>query len=385
MIDVEAVRARIPALAGSSYLNMSYGPKPTPVVDEVVRLARLTEMDGTLNPDVQAELWKRYDDAKGGVARLLSADPSEIALTRHVTEGINIVATGMDWRPGDEVIISDEEHPGGSLPWMNLARRRGVVVRKVRLSYDLDSLLEDLDSLIGPRTRIVSISHVSTRSGFLLPAAEVTEFVHSRGVPIVLDGAHAVGLVPVDVKEIGCDYYSGCGHKWLMAPQGTGFLYVNKDRLDELQITWLGAATATLFDLENLDFEAKTDADKFEYGTRDLTVYGGLAVAVDMAQEVGIDEIAARSGDLAARMKRGLADLPGVELMTPMDAMRSTGIVALSVGRMADRDPAKWLWDEHRILVTGSGDWMRISTPYFALEEEVDRTVELLASLARTT
>ena len=361
---------------------MSYGPKPTPVVDEVVRLARLTEMDGTLNPDVQAELWKRYDDAKGGVARLLAADPSEIALTRHVTEGINIVATGMDWRPGDEVIISDEEHPGGSLPWMNLARRRGVVVRKVRLSYDLDSLLEDLDSLIGPRTRIVSISHVSTRSGFLLPAAEVTEFVHSRGVPIVLDGAHAVGLVPVDVKEIGCDYYSGCGHKWLMAPQGTGFLYVNEDRLDELQITWLGAATATRFDLENLDFEAKTDADKFEYGTRDLTVYGGLAVAVDMAQEVGIDEIAARSGDLAARMKRGLADLPGVELMTPMDAMRSTGIVALSLGPMADRDPASWLWDEHRIIVTSAGDWMRISTPYFALEEEVDRTVELLASLA---
>ena len=382
MIDVQAVRSRIPALSGSSYLNMSYGPKPTPVVDEVVRLARLTEADGTLNPDVQAELWKRYDDAKAGVARLLGADPSEIAMTRHVTEGINIVATGMDWRPGDEVIISDEEHPGGSLPWMNLARRRGVVVRKVRLSYDLDSLLADLDSLIGPRTRIVSISHVSTKSGFLLPVAEVTEFVHSRGVPIVLDGAHAAGLVPVDVNEIGCDYYSGCGHKWLMAPQGTGFLYVSKDRLDELQITWLGAATATLWDLGNLAFEAKTDADKFEYGTRDLTVYGGLAVAVDMAQEIGMDEIAERSGGLAARMKRGLADVPGLEIMTPMDPLRSTGIVALTLGPMAERDPTSWLWDEHRIIVTGSGDWMRISTPYFALEEEVDRTVDLLASLS---
>ena len=104
-----------------------------------------------------------------------------------------------------------------------------------------------------------------------------------------------------------------------------------------------------------------------------------------MAQEVGIDEIAARSGDLAARMKRGLADLPGVELMTPMDALRSTGIVALSLGPMAGRDAASWLWDEHRIIVTGAGDWMRISTPYFALEEEIDRTVELLASFARTT
>ena len=384
MIDVQAVRSKIPALAGSSYLNMSYGPKPTPVVDEVMRLARFTETDGTLNPDVQAELWRRYDAAKAGVANLLGADTSEIAMTRHVTEGINIVATGMDWRPGDEVIISDEEHPGGSLPWMNLARRRGVVVRKVRLSYDLDTLLSDLDTLIGPKTRIVSISHVSTKSGFLLPAAEVTEFVHGRGVPIVLDGAHAVGLVPVDVKEIGCDYYSGCGHKWLMAPQGTGFLYVSKDRLDELQITWLGAATATLWDLENLNFEAKTDADKFEYGTRDLTVYGGLAVAVDMAQEIGMDEIAERSGGLAARMKRGLADVPGVEIVTPMDARRSTGIVALGLGPMADRDPTSWLWDEHRIIVTGSGDWMRISTPYFALEEEVDRTVELLVSLAQT-
>ena len=169
-----------------------------------------------------------------------------------------------------------------------------------------------------------------------------------------------------------------------MAPQGTGFLYVSKDRLDELQITWLGAATATLWDLENLAFEAKTDADKFEYGTRDLTVYGGLAVAVDMAQEIGMDEIAERSGGLAARMKRGLADVSGVEIMTPMDTRRSTGIVALSLGPMADRDPTSWLWDEHRIIVTGSGDWMRISTPYFALEEEVDRTVELLASLAQT-
>jgi selenocysteine lyase/cysteine desulfurase len=380
LIDLTAVREKIPVLEKCSYLNMSYGPKPTPVVDEVVRLARLTEMEGTLNPDVLAELWKRYDVARAGTAELLGADTSEISMTRHVTEGMNIVATGMDWQPGDEVIISDEEHPGGSLPWMNLARRRGVVVRLLHLSYDLDELKGRLEALIGPSTRIVSLSHVSTKSGFLLPAAEVTSFVHSKGVPIVLDGAHAAGLVQVDVKAIGCDFYSGCGHKWLMAPQGTGFLYVAKERLDDLQITWLGAATATNWDLPNLTFEARTDADKFEYGTRDLTVYGGLAVALEIAQESGIEHIAARSSELADRMKRRVTDIPGVELMTPMDPALSTGVVAISVDTHGDANPTDWLWSEHRIVTTGKDDWMRLSFPYFTLEEEVDRLADLLTS-----
>ena len=286
----------------------------------------------------------------------------------------------MDWQPGDEVIISDEEHPGGSLPWMNLARRRGVVVRLLRLAYDLDELIKGLDELIGPRTRIVSLSHVSTKSGFLIPAAEVASFVHSKGVPIVLDGAHAAGLVPVDVKAIGCDFYSRCGHKWLMAPQGTGFLYVDEDRLDELQIAWLGAATATEFDLPNLMFESRTDADKLEYGTRDLTVYGGLAVALGLAEEAGIENISARSSELASRMKRRVTDMAGAELATPMDTELSTGIVALSTSGLARPDPGEWLFEEHRIITSSKDDWMRLSFPYFALEEEVDRVADLLAS-----
>jgi selenocysteine lyase/cysteine desulfurase len=357
---------------------MSYGPKPTPVVDEVVRLGRLTETEGTLNPDVQAELWRMYHKAKVGTAKLLGADPAEISLTRHVTEGMNIVATGMDWSESDEVIISDEEHPGGSLPWMNLARRRGITVRLLRMSYSLDNLLSDLDKLINPRTRIVSLSHVSTKSGFLIPAKEITEFVHKKGVPIVFDGAHAAGLVPIDVKKIGCDFYSGCGHKWIMAPQGTGFLYVNKERLDDLKITWLGAATAVNWDLENLLFETKTDADKFEYGTRDLTVYGGLSVALDIAQENGIDNISDRSGALATRMKNRIADMQSFELMTPLDTSLSTGIVTLIDCRQKVQNPTDWLWQKHKIIVTGKDEWTRISFPYFTLEEEVDILADLI-------
>ncbi|MCH2321706.1 MAG: aminotransferase class V-fold PLP-dependent enzyme [SAR202 cluster bacterium] len=378
MIDIDAVRSKIPCLAHLSYLNMSYGPKPSPVVDEVVRLARLIETEGMFNPDVMAEISKMYERARDGTAQLLNVTSSEIALTRHVSEGMNIVASGLNWSPGDEVIISDEEHQGGSIPWMNLARRAGITVRLLHMSYDLDSLLLELDSLINARTRIVSLSHVSTRSGFLLPAKEITEFVHSRGVPIVLDGAHAVGLVPVDLKDIGCDFYSGCGHKWLLAPQGTGFLYVSKDRFEGLELTSVGANTALNWDLSNLIFDAKTDAEKFEYGTRDLTVYAGLSVALDLAEEVGIDNISYRSSHLAGLMKSKVADMNGFDLITPMDASVSTGIVAVTSRMEKAENLTDRLWQDHRILVTGKDQWVRISFPYFTLEEEVDRVAEAI-------
>ncbi|MEE2884093.1 MAG: aminotransferase class V-fold PLP-dependent enzyme [Chloroflexota bacterium] len=378
MINIDTIRSRIPCLEKYSYLNMSYGPKSTPVVDEVVRLARLTESAGTLNPDVQDELWRMYEKARDGVARLLSADRNEIAMTRHVTEGMNIVATGMDWSPGDEVIISDEEHPGGSLPWMNLARRRGINVKMVEMTYDLEELLSRLGKLIGPKTKIVSLSHVSTVSGFLMPAKEITEFVHKKGIPIVFDGAHAGGLVDVNVKEIGCDFYTTCGHKWLMAPQGTGFLYVNKKRLDELQVTWLGAATTENWDLPTLTFDPKPNANKFEYGTRDLTVYGGLSVALDISEEVGIENISARSTKLATIMKNKVTDMPFFELMTPMDSNLSTGVVTIIDQRNNPENPSDRLLKDHNIIITGKNEWTRISFPYYTLEEEVDKLAEAL-------
>ena len=234
-MNIDEIRSLIPGLKHCSYLNMSYGPKPTPVTDEVVRMARYIEEYATLSKEVMEEIERVYEGARVDVARLLGASTDEIALTRHVSEGINIVATGIDWEPGDEVIVTDEEHPAGSLPWMNLMKRRGIVVRQLPLApYEKDGIVERLDDLITPRTKLLCLSHVSTRTGFVLPAREVADTAHKRGVPVLLDGAHAVGLIPVNVKDLGCDFYSGCGHKWLLAPQGTGFLYVDADKLDDL-------------------------------------------------------------------------------------------------------------------------------------------------------
>jgi len=381
-MDIAAIRREIPAVQGCSYLNMSYGPKPRAVTDEVIRMTRLIEEAGPLAPPVMDEIDRVYEGARVDMADLLGASTNEIALTRNVSEGINMVATGIDWAPGDEVIITDEEHPSGSLPWMNLAQRRGVVVRKLALApYETEGLLDRLDELITERTRLVCLSHVATKTGYVLPAREVCDLARGHSVPVLLDGAHAVGLIPVDVKEIGANYYSGCGHKWLFAPQGTGFLYVAEDDLDSLELGWIGANSASVWDLDALHFEPLDTAAKFEFGTRDLAVFGALSVAIRFAREIGIEQIAARSWDLTKRLRDGAGAVSGVRLESSLDPRASTAISRFDVSAFERPDLMEWFWDEHRIIVAARDGWMRVSTPYFTVEEEIDRFVGALGEL----
>ena len=381
-MDIAVIRREIPAVQGRSYFNMSYGPKSRAVTDEVIRMTRLVEEAGPLAPPVMDEIDRVYEGARVDMADLLGASTKEIALTRNVSEGTNMVATGIDWEPGDEVIITDEEHPSGSLPWMNLAQRRGVVVRKLALApYETEGLLDRLDELITERTRLVCLSHVATKTGYVLPAREVCDLARGRSVPVLLDGAHAVGLIPVNMKEIGCNFYTGCGHKWLFAPQGTGFLYVAEDDLDSLELGWIGANSAVEWDLDTLHFKPLDTAAKFEFGTRDLAVFGALSVAIRSAQEIGIEAIAARSWELTKRLREGAGAVSGVRLESSLDPRASTAITRFDTSAIERADIMEWLWDEHRMIVAARDGWMRISTPYFTLEEEVDRFVGALGEL----
>ncbi len=385
LTDVQALREQIPALDGCVYLNCgTFGPVPSQSTNEVVRLLRLIESDGPFNPDVNETVHKVYETARESMSRFVGASSYEIALTRNVSDGINIVATGFDWEPGDEVIITDQEHPSGALPWINLSRRYGIKVRMLPLTHNQDETVASLEDLINPKTKLVFLSHVSTRTGYRLPAKRLCDVSHANGVPIMLDGAHAVGQMAVDVKDLGCDFYAGCGHKWILAPQGSGFLYIDREWIDKLKLTWLGWGMTEEYDLPSLSFEAISEARRFEYATMNWAHFGGLVKSIGVAEELGIENTEARISELATNLKQRLSDIPGIEIESPMEPEISTGLVALSTAGLNHEAPGKWLWDEHRILVAHNAEnqWMRLAVAHFLLEEELDRFVECMTELS---
>src|SRR5205807_5797199 len=163
-----------------------------------------------------------------GYARVLGAEVDQVALTGSTTDGVNTILSGLDLRPGDEIVTSDEEHPGLLAPLGRARRRCGVTVRAVPFT--------ELAAAVSETTRLVACSHVSWVSGRVLDMASL----RSTGVPVLLDAAQALGAIPVDVAALGCDYYAASGQKWLCGPEGSGCLYVRSDRLDELVIPWPG-------------------------------------------------------------------------------------------------------------------------------------------------
>ena len=380
-LDVEAIRAAIPAVTRTAYLNSgTCGPRPKVVADELKRLYRLVENEGTVNPDVTEELVSGYEKARCRVASFLGAGEDEIALTPNVTTGVNIVASGLAWRPGDEVIMSEEEHPGGGLPWVNITRRYGVAIKLLKAVNDRDKILEQLDYLITPRTRLIFVSHVSCFSGLRFPVSQIATLARDRGVLCMIDGAHAVGTRPVNVRELACDFYTGCAHKWLFAPQGTGFLYVRRDRLPEVQHSWVGAGSSKVWRVPDLPFESEDGARRFEFGTRPLLLHCVLPTAIDFKVAIGLENIEAHSQALLGPFKEALRETRGITLLTPEDPELSSSLVVYYTTGLTEPDIEGYLWREHRMITRHNPEtrWARLSIACFTTRQELERVIEIL-------
>jgi isopenicillin-N epimerase len=319
--------------------------------------------------------WFGYDESPRlrevhqALAAFLRVSPNELALVRNATEANNIVANGLELKSGDEVLLTDQEHPGGRCPWEQKAARSGVKLNTVaipRPPADIDEILERFEKALTPRTRLVFFSHITTATGVVLPAKEICAMARNRGVLTQVDGAHAIGQIPLDLRDIGCDFYASSPHKWLMAPKGTGTLFIREERLKDL---WANIATANW---NNYDLKAY----RFSwFGTSNLSVMVGLKAALDFHQQLRPDVVCARIHELASQVRERVARYPQVRIVNASADRFYGGMVTFEP---AD-DKARPLFERaakecaaRRIRVVGDANRFRVSTHIFTQPAELD-------------
>ncbi len=387
---VAAVRLALPATSAGIYLNTgSCGPLPAETAAAMAELADWELRLGRASPETHFDVLQRMEEARASIAAIIAADTRDLALTHAASEGMNVAAWGIDWRPGDRAVTARSfEHGGGLAGLYAIRDRMGVELDMVDIGRgaELDQVLAAFDAAIRPGTRLVSVSHVSFATGAVLPIAEIAAIAHDRGALMVVDGAQAVGAIPVDVGALGVDLYAIPGQKWLLGPEGTGALYVAPAALDRLRLTY---ASAWSFEEQDLVGQARLwpTARRFEgiSGINHSLIVGLARSCGWLSMYVGVGWALERVASLAGQTAQALAATPGVTLITPPGAM--AGLVTFQVaGWSAEAILAEL---SARIFVIGrvveALDAVRLSVAWFNTEEEIERVLRLVAELAAHT
>jgi L-cysteine/cystine lyase len=361
-------------------------PMPTSVGAELLRVPTSVVNEGPLKLLAHDEAFLGIETARKTVARFLGADPEEIAFTTQFSTAINIVVEGIEWHEGDEFIVTDQEHPAMLIPLMNMARRRGLVVKRIPIAERAEEMLTSFRDLLSDRTRLVAVSHVTTDSGTILPAEEMTRLAHEQGSLVLFDGAHSAGDLPLDVKALDCDFYALVGYKWLLGPYPSAVLYIKGSLLEEIDMSWTGSratkggsVTMGVDDLHWID-----GARRFEYGGRTFSYDTAMATGVNYVDQLGIDQIRAHQQRLSTHFHRGLTKIPDAKIHSPCNPADGTGINTVSIASMNGVAFSAALRDRFKIITRPAlrGTTVRISLAVYHEASDIDYLLQSIATLA---
>ena len=376
---VARARAQIPASAGSVYMQTGgIGPSPIEVIDEVKDRLDF-QNQGPAHPDYATDMAKVEPDLRAQLGRVFGAETEEVALTHSTSEGISIVAWSLNWQPGDEVIISNIEHPANVVPWYVLRDRYGIVIREIDLSSGTQ-LLDEVRAQLSDRTRVVSISHVSRNNGRAVrtdESAELGRVLRDRGIRYHLDGAQGPGCVITDFRALGCDCYSTCGHKWLLGPKGTGALFVRREVLDDVQLSWAGSHSHATMDYEG-NYTLLPSAARYEFGTRALADFAGFGRAVAWMEQIGLERVEDRIQSLVDHAIEAVDATSGLAMTSPRTRPDRSGVFVLKLPEGCDATALyNDLRDNAGILaspVRQPRDF-RLSIHFFNTRDEIDAAI----------
>jgi L-cysteine/cystine lyase len=382
---IDLIREELPAVSRHVYLNTgTFGPLPRAALEAMLACQDAEFNEGRILPGS----WDRADEVKAAarqeIADILGCPAGNIASTRHTTDGLNIGILGINWRPGDEIVISDLEHPGAQAPVYNIARRFGVTVRTARLGVGDGDAVSAFERVITPRTRMVVVSHVAWNTGAILPLGELVDLAHRHHALLVADAAQSAGMIPVDVTGIGVDVYALPGQKWLCGPEESGAIYVSEEALEQLQPTVTGYFSAAPHGWEHAGgyYLPAEGAGRFEVGGVNMPKISGLLASLTWIREtVGWDWAYERIADIGASAARSLVPIPGVAVITPTDRM--TGLICFSVEGIKPADLVERLWERGIIIRSiPSPSCVRLSTGFYNTEEDINQLLEVVEETA---
>ncbi len=357
--------------------NGGVSPSPRVVQDAMRRYleysneAPVYTMWSVLEPQIEA--------VRRRLAGSFGCDPEEMAITRNASEALEIVQLGMPLAAGDEVVTTNQDYPRMLTTWRQRARRDGIVLKEIGFPVpppSPDDLFQRIERAITAKTKVIHICHITNLTGQIFPVRRICRLGRERGIEVIVDGAHAFAHFPFTRDDLDCDYYGTSLHKWLLAPHGTGFLYVRREKIAKI---WpLMAATA----------EQDANIRKFEeIGTHPAANHNAIAEALTFNEGIGWERKAARLRFLFQRWAKRLDQLPGVTVRTPYDPAQSCGLALVSIAKAEVAKLVPWLWGEHRIIVTGithpefSG--LRVTPNVYTTLGEIDRFAEVMEGVAR--
>jgi selenocysteine lyase/cysteine desulfurase len=367
--------------ADRTMINLNNGgcsPTPSHVLEAMIRDLRFS------NELPVEHMWRvlepRIESVRRDLANEFGCDTEEMAITRNASEANEIMIMGLDLKRGDEVVVTNQNYPRMLTAWDQRARREGIVVRQVSFKVPPpsdDYLVDQFKSAVTPKTKVIEVTHITNLTGQIMPVRKLVDFARSRGIEVFVDGAHAFAHFPFKRDDLDCDYYGTSLHKWLLAPVGTGFLYVRKEK------------QKNLWPLMAADVKQDNDIRKYEeIGTHPAANHNAISAALAFHRGIGAERKIARLRYLRDRWaKRVVSENSRITTLTPLDNKQSGAIALFQVDGIDNIKLGQWLFNQHRIvntpIVHAEFKGIRITPNVYTTLDEIDLFADKVLEAAK--
>ena len=376
----KAIRSQFPLTTDRIYLNNgTFGPAPFSVLDALERSNRDINTSGE---------YGNSDQERIQLAQFLGIQPTELSITHNTTEGINILAWGIPLQPGDEVILTTHEHVGNALPWLNRAKYDGIVLRTLEPKATQEENLTEVQKLINPKTKVIALPHVTCTTGLVFPIQEICKLAQTHGILTAIDGAHGAGTFNLDLHALGCDFYAGCFHKWMLGPSGTAFLYVKEAALEKVRPLMIGGYSDTGW---NMTVNPPTlagyvpSARRFDYGTQSRSLAVGMVAAAEFHDKIGKTNIESRLRTLNQFLFDGLSEMNSkLDIVSPVEKESRVSLLSFRPKNMGYQTCGNALGKAGfriRQVPEGGVNAIRVSTHVYNTKDELDAFVVALKQI----